>query len=544
MSWLFRPTTLVIVSLALAGVAFALVVPPWLEEARIGRPTPLPVKDDEREIVWLYSATSAANWERFVTGLDKAAGRLRESQPDLECHIDESAFPPQTAAVPQVKVSLHGGAQQLVFRWYKLSSDGKPDQWIDALLRRRPPPIAIISGNSSDLARDVARALRDQTRAHADVAPPLLLLTAATADRVRESDDSSDDVPLSAIHVQRTFRFCFTNRQMAQAVVDFIWRRDELRPDSEPIYVASWGDDVYSTDLSERFVEVASPLLVARSAAQQWMFLAGTSATGGFLFDTSILGNGPLANPVGGYVDYSVGLVDQPNRWEGPVVRRMMEMKTDFYPTQRRPLLILPAGSSQTMRRFLRGLDRASEKDARRFVVATGDGISFNTVYRDRNIAWPIQDLPFNLVFFCHRDPMDAEAGFLPAGASPDWPPDRGSRTTGTEDLLLNMDIVETLTQAAYQAWPANGDELAERLSQARWRDGRVIFGADGEALFDPQGNRRSGTGEHLVWLRPTPPHERSADQARIEVWTPDGNRAHEPVAVSYENATRSSGRE
>ncbi len=50
---------------------------------------------------------------------------------------------------------------------------------------------------------------------------------------------------------------------------------------------------------------------------------------------------------------------------------------------------------------------------------------------------------------------------------------------------------------------PANGTELAERLRQTRWHDGRVSFGSEGPTLFTEDGNRRDGTGEFVVWLQP-----------------------------------------
>ena len=49
---------------------------------------------------------------------------------------------------------------------------------------------------------------------------------------------------------------------------------------------------------------------------------------------------------------------------------------------------------------------------------------------------------------------------------------------------------------------PADGDVLVARLRQARLRDGGVAFGGEGPELFDADGNRRDGTGEHIVWLR------------------------------------------
>src|SRR5262249_33015478 len=117
-------------------------------------------------------------------------------------------------------------------------------------------------------------------------------------------------------------------------------------------------------------------------------------------------------------IPYSVGSFDQPNRREAQDAEWLMETKITEHPRQERTLLVLAAPTSQPARRFPRGLARIAPAEARVFVVVTGDVLSFNTVYRDRKVAWPIQDLPFQLVFFCHRNPIDPAAGFVREDAS------------------------------------------------------------------------------------------------------------------------------
>src|SRR5439155_12936418 len=163
------------------------------------------------------------------------------------------------------------------------------------------------------------------------------------------------EVPLNGLHAGRTFRFCFTNQQRAGAVTQFVQGRDELRPDAGPSYVAMWEDDAYSKDLTGRFLDALER--PAGGGAQP-----------------------PL--PVSVIIDYSVGGFDQPNRWEAREVKRLMEAKLAQAPHQRRPLLVLAAPGSQPARRFLHGLARTAPAEARRFVVVTGDALSFNTVYR------------------------------------------------------------------------------------------------------------------------------------------------------------------
>jgi hypothetical protein len=341
---------------------------------------------------------------------------------------------------------------------------------------------------------------------------------------------------------------------MARAVTEFVGSQEELRPDSAPVYVAQWEDDAYSKDLTARFCESLNTALDAR---------------------------GPSQFPVSSRIDYSVGGFDEPNRWEGPAIKALLDTKIQQNPGQRRPVLVLSAPSTQPARRFLRGLAAAAPAEARRFVVVTGDALPFNTVYRDRDVAWRIQDLPFDLVFFCHRNPVNHTAGFpadpylqalsvdpsLPALAglsvTPFMTPTPGSAmtqlfavkryqdafersfpgenaahsgtaTTGTEDLLLFMDIVEALAQAVSKgdAMPADGDALGERLLQSRWQDGRVSFNEKYPLLFDANGNRRGATGEHSVWLHPRIDGDRVQPRSDIRVY---GWRTNREAATQRE---------
>jgi hypothetical protein len=96
-----------------------------------------------------------------------------------------------------------------------------------------------------------------------------------------------------------------------------------------------------------------------------------------------------------------------------------------------------------------------------------------------------------------------------------------GTATTGTEDLLLFMDIVEALVQSVSKGdtMPADGDELGERLLQLRWQEGRVSFNETFPLLFDENGNRRGASGEHIVWLHPLIDGERVQPHSIIRVY-------------------------
>ncbi len=543
MKWLLRPSVIVTILVALVVVAVAVMQGMPVS----ARPVPLPVTGKDREIVWLYPATNAAAWERFVTSVGRAAKRLRDDHPGLEAHVGPTAFPTQTTSVPEVALAWPDQGPRLVFRWYKLTSDWKSRDWVEALARRRPPPLAVIGGSNSDAARDLAGQLRRVAATLAEADQPLLLLTTGTADRIVENAGpeapgaergTSPGEELSRLYEGRTYRFCFTNRQMAMAVTDFIWSQADLRPDTDPVHLVRWEDDAYSPDLIDGFWQ-SLHLLVAREAGLDLAWALGGSAHGGVppglaggilpLHRAGANGSGffTAIPTIPQVIDSSVGGFEFPNRFEAQAANYLV-LDLKRYPEQRRPLLVV-TGQAQPTRRFLRALERAAPDSARRFVVATGDALPFNTVYRDRQVAWPIQDMPFSLVFFCHHNPVDPDAGFRPEEGEDraptghaERPPRPGATTsTGTEDVLLFGDVVEALAQAfRLGGLPcADATELGSRLGALRLRDSRIRPGPEGQPLFTGEGNRRTGTGEHVVCLRPLYEGELILPRATIEVW-------------------------
>ncbi len=513
-------------------------------------PQPRPLASGEREIVWLMPATNGSSWERFVTAAARVAVRLRSSWPDVALNTDR-AYPPSSTDVPEISLSCGQSRPRLCFRWYKLTSRWKTDTWVQSLLRNRQPPLAFVGGSSSEAASALAQALDKQTRALPEEQRPLLVLTSATADRVSLQETFSlpqapeDQIDLMSIYPGRTFRFCFTNNQMAEAVSRFVCSHPDLRPEEESVYLVRWTDDSYSYDLSDSFLralpDLALPALAVEGSLADWAWVTGCVALGG-----------PPPGLAGGVFPHyryprsflprqydvltSVGSFARPNRDEaeraGHVSRQLSQ---GGHPG--RSLLVV-TGQVQPMRRFLRALERLDPDRARRLVVVTGDAISFNTVYRDRRSLWPIQDLPMPLVFFCHYNPVERRAGFHPGVAAlpnpkseirnpkeehpdpvSDLSEDPSSRT-GTEEVLLNADIVRSLARAYWgeAESPATGAspnaaQLAERLRH-------VKLDAHGQALFAPNGNRRSGTGEHVVYLRPMIKNGRVLPRAQLEVWS------------------------
>jgi hypothetical protein len=526
MRWLFRPWFFLTLS---AAVVVGALVLTWAWGAFDGRTGPVPVAPGDREIVWLYPATNAAAWERFIAALRRTAERL----PGLQAQIGAQTYPRNTTAAPEAALVLPGRPGRLVFRWYKLTSEWKARDWIAALLVRDPPPLAIIGGSSSDTARELAVVLRQLSEPMPEDRHPLLLLTTATADRVAaegfDSPAAKDSEPdqtamigLGDLYPGRTFRFSFSNRQMAAAVTRFIWTQDDLRPDRDPAYMVRWEDDSYSRDLIDAFGRGLQSLMT-EAACRQWGWATGAACGMGPLFP----GAGPFpiecAGPTAsGFhltetasfwrVDSSVGSFVEPNRFESQQARDLL----DYYRDQSAGLasagrsLLVITGQSQPSRRFLRALMRSSPDLARRFVVATGDALAFNTVYRDREEAWPIQDLPYPLIFFCHHNPIDRDAGFRPDGEAD------LAATTGTEDVLLNQDILESLASAASVE---SVEAVRLRLQNVRLDGaGRINPAGEGTPLFGARGGRRTGTGEHVVCLRPLLVAGKPA-KATIEVW-------------------------
>ncbi|MFO0876587.1 MAG: hypothetical protein U0840_04370 [Gemmataceae bacterium] len=550
LKWIFRPAVLIGFSILLV-VAATVVVFPF--EGGAARPQPQPVSSGDLEIAWLYPATSATTWERFALALQQTRQRLHDAYPELrwELHQNETAHAQGT---PEVALSWtrDGTTSRLLFRWYKLTSQWTPEAWVDALLARRPTPLAIVGGNNSHWARELARCLAAGTQDLPPTSRPLLLLTTATADRVPLVEgrdrwgpssgeavsarwiDDARTVVLTSIYADRTFRFCFSNRQMATAVTRFLWTRPDLCPDADPAFLVQWTDDAYSQDLFAGYIRVLDHR-AADSFLDQWGFVSGALTLGlpapalagwhtsAFRHETTVLLD----------VDSSVGTFASPNPYESKVVRDLL---SQVGPVPRRPLLVL-TGQQQPSRRLLRDLARSAPDTARRFVVAMGDALSFNTIFRDRQVTWPIQDLPFCLVHFAHRNPVDESAGFQASGGGSLRSP---TGSSGTEDVLLFRDITEAcalalLRDGGSQSTPV---ELAEGLQAVRFVEGRLTLGSVGVPFFATNGQRTGGTGEHVVHIQPQFVGERVLPRATIEVWArqaPRGwIRAAKPLVISF----------
>lgn len=481
----------------------------------------------DQEIAWIAPATSNEAWERLVAALRQVAKDYKGLEEGQALILDTSqAFLAITAGVPEVYLRQGiSGSPRLLIRWYKVSSEIDAQEWVRRLSRRYPPPLAVIGGDTSDRALTLARALEEHRDQWQGI-PPLLLITTATADRYVPggqvtADLTQDSWPkLVEVYLGRTFRFSFTNTRMAEAVLEFVRQHPEIwlqrgkeiallagavaappwpalalltaTPLGRPpfLYTLAWMDDRYSLDLADRFSKV-----FREKFPQGW------------------------ANVDNDYVLYGTGDFYQPNPREALAVGLFLAKNFRF---QDQPQLLALPTAAQRARRVLRTLCRQAPDEVRHLVVISGDSINFNNVFRDRDLAWNVQDLPVPLIFFSHRDPVATKAGFDPEVAA-----EGQGLTTATHDLLLNMDIVEALLPAAWTTTGlvSNADQLALGLKETRWGRGRVLPGPSAEGwdeaipLFDGEGNRHPGTGERVVWLRPVTDNGRTEPRATLSVW-------------------------
>jgi hypothetical protein len=465
----------------------------WWNREQSPPSRPRPVPDGDQEIAWLHTPTAYESWDHFV----RALKRIERSRTIPHFYVEDAhAYPQRTTAIPEVVIGRSDRIGRLHIRWYKVTDAVPQGRWVELLLRRSPAPLAIIAGWSSDRAAELAEALREAQ--HPD--KPVLLLTAATAEQVATDAAMTGPAgpPLVTLY-DRTFRFCFSNRQMAEALTDFLLSEPSLRPHAGadpwllatgtawcnpwaalatllspeiPAFAIDWQDDPYSLDLS---------LHLRRELTRRCPTLPG----------------GPRLIVIRSQIPFSTGSVHQPNAAELDAISHLLQ---HLPPPPRRTVLLLPTVTVPA-RRVLQALVREESEVGQRLVAITGDGISVNTLFRDREVAWPIRSMPIPIVLFAHADPFAWDRGeegdrltdgyALPA-------PLPGQVCPTTEEVEHLRRLMEVLVTAAYTADPPLLISRAEQLYQAL----RTLQ----PPFFDTAGNRQGGRGEHIVVLRPQPP--------------------------------------
>ncbi len=481
----------------------------------------------DQEIAYIHAATSTGAWERFITGIH----RVSRDWPELKVD-DTRAFPEETTATAELVLSLANSPNRILIRWYKLSKGANSVRWAERLAQRSPSPLAVIGGGSSDRALDLARALAAQPTWVNE--PPALFFTTATASTYADPNESTT-LDLMQVYAGRSFRMCFTNEQIAAAVVNFVWSQPDLRPHGNPLsaikvvglgrpfdaiaalmgheevfspsaYALYWDDDPYSVDLSRQF------------------HLALHESAPGRVLVRETIG-----------IPYSVGGQYAPNHWEGEAAERLLN-GLRAAPLERQ-LLVLPTAAAPA-RRVLRAITGALPLVGRHLVAITGDSINLNNVYRDADITWNIRSLPVPMVFFSHQNPVGWDRSAAEEDAN--WPPGREPPTTepmtqlesarpddllpptNADDVLLHRDLARLLVRAAFgvdqpDSAPrliGSAGELQRRLRELSPR------------VFDDHGNRLGGSGEFVLVLRPQlaglPTMNLVQSSATLEVWTRD----------------------
>ena len=126
------------------------------------------------------------------------------------------------------------------------------------------------------------------------------------------------------------------------------------------------------------------------------------------------------------------------------------------------------SAATQPSRRIIRALAADSPLIGQHLVAVTGDGVSFNTMYRDGDVAWPIRELSIPLVFFAHENPVAWTAGEGPTDSTSTKPPN------ATDDVLLFADIIRVIAQGIFLGERvADADELAANSAPASRRTTR-----------------------------------------------------------------------
>ncbi len=495
-------------------------------ETEVGR-----LEGEDQEIALIEPATSIDDWGRIVSACKLIKKEWAKTNPKLPELLvdDDNAFPGRSADVPEIRLGFKSSPQQsLRLRWYKISGEHNVESWVEKLHARGRMPLAIIGGATSDRALRLGKALQEKYP-DPERSSPILLITTATAEKA-----SADGPPLIAQYKDRSFRFSFTNQRMVKALLRFVEQTPDLWANKTPerasiagaaasmagvgeflhswgvlsgypqlqpyaMHLVSWEDERYSKDLTELFereFKARNPL-------------------------SAVFNEGSIAHSVGGFFQPSPLEQNAVDTFIGPRV------------ITPHSLLVLPTQMVR-MRRFLINLRQRSPTTARNLVILNGDSISFNAVYRDRDVVWNILDLPYSLVFFTHRDPIAESAGF-PRKKDAEMnraSPDR--TTTSTSDMLLFRDILEATLYAVLDDGRLLNDvmKMSERMRATSWyhpeHSGTTPFvgnsrlhglGDRHRFLFDVKGDRRVFTGEHVVWVKPIYDQDRVDGTSRISIW-------------------------
>ncbi|MCS7167216.1 MAG: hypothetical protein RMI91_12885 [Gemmatales bacterium] len=463
---------------------------------------PAVILGGDQEIAWLMPATSLPAWNRFV---EAAAQLCRDSNFDVvwACAPERSHG---HLDMPELAFRWRGDRHRLWIRWYKLTSEYSAQHWLRGLMMRRPRPLAVIGGNTSDRAAELIRALSEWQ--HGPGQPPVLLLTTATADEM-ELSPGAGLTDLLEGYPGRAFRFSFTNRQMAEALVDFVTRRPAWLPKHRTWDAITWRDDPYSEDFANRISDAL------RERDVGWLRKS--------------------------VVPYGVGSALLPSVRERQVIEEDL-VATWAQESAGAHVLVLPT-TERIARRVLVGLHQAAPWTSERLTVVLGDSVNFNVLCRDRRLLWPVELVPMRILTLAHEDPVGwtgqsprrvaelAQAvlegvsllqGMVPHGSGHLGLP--VGRHTATDDLALWTRLLRAVAHAAWSTEPADASNAPRQARlvaepQTFLERLRTFHDELGVPFFDPRGNRRRGMGEYVVCLEPWRQVNRLTTWSVLEVW-------------------------
>ena len=448
----------------------------------------------DRYILWLAPPTSMVSWQRFVQALQNEVKGFAGNLGELDL---SQAVPDNQGLVPEVVLKV--GDKTLRWRW--AMETGAMGDLLAGEIGESGRILAVIGGSTTESAMRLAKAMRIYSEGLAEDKRPLLLLQTATADtvqsgmveldggKVAQTEDLPSHEQLMKVYPGRTFRFGFNNRRIAEVVTRYV--RDLYQPiaPSSPAMVV-WEDDPYGVDVLDSF----------RSA-----------------FESQENWKGQIwGNPI--RIRSGVAAMENPNRHE---LKAANDFASELGESRKlgRPWIVM-GGQADPCRRFLGALARRlptnNPKDLP--LVAFGDTPGFNRVFRDQRLLWPLEDLPFELVFFSHQDPACFLAGFKPnPSVENKW------QSNSTDDLLLWGNVAGAIL-ATWGPLPEGPKIYSENLRKGfsllkvkqdlsegegvgnyslQFKAGGNIE-EDGWPFFDAMGDRMPGTGEHLIHLEPT----------------------------------------
>lgn len=420
-----RALTLLAVLAVVAGVAigFRVFWPPAPADA---------------EVAIFFPSTSVSAWPDFVEAIKLAA-----KERDLEVQCDEAghACTVMTSPLP------------VRFQWYPAIGSYEIQQSVREACQKRQPPIAVVGANNTLMTEALGGAIRDCDQ---EGQSPLLLMTTATADE------------LINLVPDRTFRFGFSNRYQAEAVVARLARMIEESPNpmdrSRPVraVLVQVEDNPFSLDLARDFEEVLSADLGATFIDPPKSFAPRSDSTG---------------TAHGWSLDTATGGTEEPSPAEIRLAKAMLD--TLLENPEARPVIVLPAGGdlfgrlgrAWTAEVRRRSLTEDQKTFLSRLVFLSGDSLDYFDFAEAKRGQVPPLSTPGPVIFFCHGNPTDESLGPIADSRRP--------------SVGLNRDVVRALLDAA----PTLGRRpTAEALARSL-----TEWNADNANVFEGRERRQGG---------------------------------------------------